>query len=296
MVQIDALTGVILATYTTGGVFLMVSDGSNIWGTRFIDATVRKTRISDGANLGVFALPSAGYTEGIAFDGANIWACTDVGVFKLALDGTIVGQFHAGTDSFLACLFDGVNIWCIQNVDNFIHRFALDGTLLNSFPCGGTGGQQISFDGTFLWIGNITANTVTKMALDGTIIGSYPTGSIPDGVAFDGTNIWVVNQNDGTVTVFDPATGTVLGTSPFVTAGPEFLAYGGSSASGMWASGIPFSGPGSFAIRFGPASAPLPPSMILDPSSPPAYVLPFCVADSRCEYQSNFGKKKVFSQ
>lgn len=244
-VQMNPLSGAVIATYPTGayaGGFAMVSDGANIWSTKFVVGdTVSYAPIATGAVAGTPALGTGSEAEGLCFDGINIWvsaASGGGGVTKItAVTGAVVGTYYdsgASSPQVVDVCFDGANIWATVNVYNQVSVFnaATGAVAMGPFACGGSG-YGICFDGTYIWVTNSAANTVTKMlASSGAIIASYATGNGPGGVAFDGTYIWVVNTTDNTVTVLVAATGALAATSAAVLNQANWIVWGG--ASGMW--------------------------------------------------------------
>jgi hypothetical protein len=82
-------------------------------------ANITKYRPSDGASQGSF--PVGNQSQGVAFDGANVWITSynDSTVTKLrATDGAFQRTFIVGSTPW-GIAFDGANMWVAnQNINN----------------------------------------------------------------------------------------------------------------------------------------------------------------------------------
>jgi YVTN family beta-propeller protein len=140
-------------------------------------------------------------SNGVAFDGTNIWVANGSGsVTKLlASTGAVVGTYTVGTGPN-GVAFDGTNIWVTnQGSSNVTKLLASTGAVVGTYTVGSSP-EGVAFDGTNIWVANVGGNTVTKLlASTGAVVGTYTVGSEPAGVAFDGTNIWVATDS-GSVT------------------------------------------------------------------------------------------------
>jgi hypothetical protein len=187
----------------------LVFDGANIW----VGAhNIVKLRASDGANLGSFDIGNTGTnpSQGIAFDGTNIWAANtgtnsapQHTVTKLSPSGQILGTFTVGSAPE-AMAFDGFSIWVSNNNSGTVSQLrASDGATLGTFTVG-TLPNGIGFDGANIWVANSASNSVSRIRVNpfgaGPRLQTFPVGSFPvNGVAFDGANVWVTNGNSATV-------------------------------------------------------------------------------------------------
>ena len=205
-------------------------DGSSVWVAHWDDNSVTKMRASDGAVLGIFAVPGTPYA--LAFDGANIWATLWNGpngpagsVVKLrASDGLFLGNFPVGS-SPPAIAFDGLYVW-VANGGSNVTKLASDGSIVVTVPVG-PDPEAVLFDGANIWVLNRGDNTVTKLSADGNKIGTYPVAPSSQAMTFDGSNIWVASF-DGTITELRASDGTQVGTYN-VTYGATAMAFDGSN-------------------------------------------------------------------
>ncbi len=205
-------------------------DGSSMWVTHWDDNSVTKLRASDGAVLGIFAVPGTPYA--IAFDGANIWATLWNGpngpagsVVKLrASDGTLLGNFPVGP-SPAAIVFDGSYLW-VANGGFKVSKLDLGGNVVGNFSVG-QDPEGLVFDGANVWSLNRVDSTVTKLGTDGTIIGTYQVPQFPQAITFDGSNVWIAAQ-DGTITELRARDGAPVGTFS-VANGATALLFDGSN-------------------------------------------------------------------
>src|SRR4029077_9341679 len=107
-------------------------------------------------------------------------------------------------------------------------RWYDSGTTFASFAVGTTP-KGIAFDGTSLWVANSGSNNVTKLdPATGSVLHTTPVGTSPSALAFDGTRIWVANSGSNTVTRVNAATGTATGTFAVGT-NPSALAFDGTN-------------------------------------------------------------------
>lgn len=208
--KIRPTDGSVLGSFPVGSCSTaLVFDGANIW----VGAhNIVKVRASDGAILGSFDIGNTGSnsSQGIAFDGTNIWA-SNTGtnsapqqtVTKLSRDGHILGVFNVGSAPE-AMAFDGFSIWVSNNNSGTVSQLrASDGLTLGTFTVG-TLPNGIGFDGANIWVANSASNSVTRIRVSPLGVGprsqTFAVGSFPvNGVAFDGANVWVTNGSSATV-------------------------------------------------------------------------------------------------
>jgi hypothetical protein len=112
-------------TFNVGsGPFGIAFDGANMWIPNNSSGSVTKLRAKDGANLGTFSL-GGDSPWAVAFDGEDIWVTGTPDVFELrASDGAILDKFHDPPGSFTeGVAFDGANIWLALPYDNALGKF-----------------------------------------------------------------------------------------------------------------------------------------------------------------------------
>ena len=171
--------------------------------------------------------------QGIAFDGANIWAANggtgDISVLR-ASDGFRVMTVKVGSNP-TSVTFDGVHMW-VTNFDESTLSVvrAADGSHVMT-TTGGLNPAGGAFDGTYIWVtnyGNATINAIDPG--NGAKVMTRTVGPNPTFIAFDGTNIWVANHASNSVNVFRAVDGTPRMTLT-VGSHPDGLAFDGRN---MW--------------------------------------------------------------
>ena len=114
--------GTIVGSYPVGlQPWGVAFDGANIWVANMGAGTVSKLRASDGENLGTINVNSGGVLY-VAFAGENMWVSARNGlVYELRdKDGAQLGSFSPG-DEGLA--FDGANIWAAGFAGSEVTKF-----------------------------------------------------------------------------------------------------------------------------------------------------------------------------
>ena len=223
-------------------------------------------------------------TQGIAFDGANMWVgCQfDNKVVKVrANDGVVLGKFVlANSPNGIA--FDGSNIWVVNGGDVSKLQTS-DGKILATFPVG-TDPADVTFDGSYIWVSNTLSDNVMKLRVsDGKVVGTFPVqrpfriavagpnvwvsssaGSViklrardgkqlgsfpmclPGSLAFDGVNMWIANGECDTVTKLRESDGKTLGTFDSGGIGPIGIAF---DSQYIWVANNGLSGRGYFVVK-----------------------------------------------
>ena len=116
--------------------------------------------------------------------------------------------------------WDGTNIWSHEYFSGMIYKLDPDtGDVLTSF-LGPTKGHDLAWDGNYLWIDGITDineqgsdNTIYQIDTSGNIMNSFAEPSVGSmGLTYDGTNLWSTfpDGNDEIIKI-DPSTGNELG-------------------------------------------------------------------------------------
>jgi DNA-binding beta-propeller fold protein YncE len=211
----------------------MAFDGANMWVTNAQSNTISKFRVSDGANLGNFALGHP--AQLLAFDGASIWASDGVTnkITKIRpSDGAILFD-HAvsSTGGLIGMAFDGVSMWIASSGGIIDQLRVSDGATLSAWYIYCQPGS-LAFDGVNIWAVCPTSNQVAKQPVAGGNFSLQNVGNWPLYLAFDGTSMWVAN-NSGATTIqkLRLSDMAILGTYS-VGAAPTGIALDGVS---MWA-------------------------------------------------------------
>jgi DNA-binding beta-propeller fold protein YncE len=131
--------------------------------------------------------------------------------------------FGIGSSNGVA--FDGANMWVANGLTDTVTELqAATGKVLGTYAVG-LYPTAVAFDGANIWVANNQSNSVSKLeASSGNVVGTYTVGTLPVALAFDGGNIWVANSNGDAVTKIQAATGSVVGTY-HAGANPSGLAF-----------------------------------------------------------------------
>ena len=188
------------------------------------------------------SFPVAVSSEGIAFDGDNLWVTeysnADVRVFR-ARDGLAVATYTVALPAASphGIAFDGINMWIANSESggNTVSVLRASTGALVMTATVNYDPQAVVFDGAQIWVANFgdgAGNTVSVLdASTGATIRTITVGFSPRALAFDGQKVWVANDQDGTLSVLDALTGASVVTIT-LTPGLRGLAFDGEK---MWA-------------------------------------------------------------
>lgn len=147
------------------------------------------------------------YTNGIAFDGTDMWVpnyrtspSTLGAVSKISPTGTVTNY----TTGVLAAqagaiAFDNTDMWFTYYNSANVGKITSAGTVTNYGIT--AAGASIAFDGTDMWVTRNSGSSVYRINSSGTVINTYTVAGLCSyvrGIAFDGTNMWVLSYDSGT--------------------------------------------------------------------------------------------------
>jgi hypothetical protein len=195
---------VTVVTSTLGGTpHGITADESFIWIATF-NSSVSRFNPANGS-VTTFSPAGLNLTEGILYDGSNIWV-TNVGngtLKKLDSDGNVMQTIVVDEQPEFP-IFDGTNIWVPNRVSNSVTvvrvKDSQGNPLAQAFVLATLTGNGLNlpycaaFDGQRILVTNFDGDTVSLWkATDLTPLGSFsaPSGSSPFGACSDGINFWV---------------------------------------------------------------------------------------------------------
>ena len=216
--KLNGSTGATMGTYVVrhfpqgiaadGNGFVWVATGTG----------VTKLSISNGAEIGYYAI-GANNSNYIAVDSArNLWVSNDDGrVYKLtSSNGSIIGSYYAGESLRGVAVDADGNIWAVKysNPGSVFKLNGSTGAIIVEYAVWGYP-QSVAVDGNGnAWVGVGGGSVISKFSVStGTLLGEYYSLN-PEGVAIDGYgNVWVANRNssESTVSKFDSSTGDLIG-------------------------------------------------------------------------------------
>jgi hypothetical protein len=164
--------------FVTGVQGLLVIDPSQPGG---IDATIVPTQ------------PQVGGVS-LGFDGARIWiAGGSVSIVKPAAAFPWTAETHStGFVNATGVLFDGTNIWILDQGDNSIKRVDSNGGVVQSIAVSNIG--RAVFDGANIWVPGSNSVTVLRAATGAVLATLTGNGlNTPTAIAFDGQRVLVTS-------------------------------------------------------------------------------------------------------
>jgi hypothetical protein len=162
----------------------------------------------------------------VAFDGARVWTANEQGapgsVSIVTLNPVTVTTVSTGFFQPIGILYDGTNIWVVDNGDNKLKKLDSNGNILLSANLGSTPRNPV-YDGTNIWVPNVGSNSITVVrASSGAVLATLTGNGMnqPIAMAFDGERILVVNNNGNSVSLWKASDLTPLGNVSTGSAGP----------------------------------------------------------------------------
>ncbi len=94
-------------------------------------------------------------------------------------------------------VFDGENIWSVNQFDHNATRLSLDGESIGTYSVSALS-RTLAFDGERVWTSGCWETLLYRLDVDGNTIDHVETvGSGPIVPFFDGEHIWTANSMDG---------------------------------------------------------------------------------------------------
>ena len=114
--------------------------GNSLWAGTY-EGYIFNIDASTGATNSFFQVQNSSFT-GVAFDGTNLWATGGLAgndnIYRLALDGTLLGTIHTGYNDGMGIGYLGSsNSFFVGYVDGTVREFDMSGALLSSFVADG---------------------------------------------------------------------------------------------------------------------------------------------------------------
>jgi DNA-binding beta-propeller fold protein YncE len=165
-----------------------------------------------------FNAPS-NYTDGMAWDGSNLWLSCDglQRIWKLDTLGNVLDSIPSPGPIPTGLTWDGQYLWCANHIPSRIYKVdPTTGSIIDSIPAPGSGNscEGLAWMNDTLWNANWSDDSI--WALDPT------TGNVwnqfagqagdPTGLTWDWHDNCLWNSDYGTDLIYklDPATGTVI--------------------------------------------------------------------------------------
>ncbi len=191
-------------------------------------------------------------TEGVAFDGSNVWTANQSGSVSLITPQSpyTVTTVGTGFSSPYGILYDGANIWVTDRGVNKLFKLDAGGTIVQTVAVGASPDAPV-FDGSNLWVPNFSDNSLTVVqASSGNVVATITADANnrlngPTAASFDGERILVTNQTGNSVSVFKAADLSFVANVPTGTGSIPFGAC--SDGVNFW---VPLSGTAAALLRF----------------------------------------------
>jgi DNA-binding beta-propeller fold protein YncE len=194
---------------------------------------------TSAASTATFVTDIGSNPVALAFDGEFIWCTNFLGnIYRIEFDpDPVVVTVDPGLGIPTGLIYDGANIWVIDQGDNKIKKLNGGGTMVLQDAAIGSSAQQPVFDGTNIWVPNFNNDTVTVIrastgAVMATLTGNGLNG--PGQAAFDGERILVINKDGHSVSLWKASDLTPLGNFSTGTTS------GGSSPAAVCSDGLYF--------------------------------------------------------
>jgi hypothetical protein len=220
-------------TTVGSNLFLVESDGADLWVANGGDATVSRVRASDGKLLetrtgatnafGVLAAKGLIFVTGTHSPGKLYQ------IDPTQPPGAVTTLTSTLGNSPLGIAFDGARIWTANNGGS-VSIVTLSPLSVTTVTAGFSMPRGILYDGANMWVTDrgTFPGKLFKLDSNGAIIQTVTVGDNPQIPVFDGTNIWAPNYDSHTVTVVRASTGAVLATlSGNGLSGPITAAFDG---------------------------------------------------------------------
>src|SRR5262249_25052162 len=140
-----------------------------------------------------------GNTRGLAYDGARIWAGNTNSVSLITPGATIpwtVTTVTTGFGTVLVLLYDGSNIWAVDNSFQAIRKLDAAGAILQTVTVGSAPAYPV-FDGSNIWVPSIGGTSVAVIrASTGAVLATLTGNGLdqPIVAAFDGQRVLITNN------------------------------------------------------------------------------------------------------
>jgi DNA-binding beta-propeller fold protein YncE len=200
------------------------------------ETPVNSAPLDTGDVVFQFNAPS-GETDGMAWDGTNLWlGCDGLDrIWKVDTLGTILDSIPAPTFTATGLTWDGQYLWCADGLTLRIYKMdPATGDLLDSIPHPGTFGscEGLAWMNDTLWNTNWVDNIIWEIdPATGNVWGQFPAqGNGSTGLTWDWVDnaLWNSDQNTDLIYKLDPATGTVITSFPAPDPIVQDLAFDGN--------------------------------------------------------------------
>ena len=226
--RVRASDGKLLETWT-GATFaagvLIAIDGVFVTGGTSPGRLYRIVSSQPAGSVTTVASILGDMTGGLAFDGARIWTAafgSTTGSVSIVTPGPsipwTVTTVTTGFANPLDVLYDGSNIWVLDNSANALRRVDSAGAVLQTVTVGSNPSRPV-FDGSNIWVPNNFSSSVSVIrAATGTVLATLTGNGLngPIETAFDGQRVLVTNNKPGadSVSLFKAADFSIVGVFP----------------------------------------------------------------------------------
>jgi YVTN family beta-propeller protein len=225
LARLDARSGAIVATATTGGLGAIADAGGALWladpvGNALLRADAGSGRVVD-------RVPLAAQPGAVATGDGDVWVAETGGTslqHVAAATDTVTQSVSLPSTPGGLCLCAGA-LWVTAPGNRSLTELnARTGTVRRTVRLAISPTELVAAAGA-LWVSDYDAGTITQVdPRSGSAVGTVHVGQGPDALTVGGGAVWVANRLDGTVSRIDPSHATVAAT---IAAGgaPTALAY-----------------------------------------------------------------------
>ena len=179
------------------------------------------------------------YIRGIAFDGARIWTCGLDGLVSIVTPGSSLPWTvtNVTLGSRLAGIpYDGANVWVADHENDSLKKLDSSGKVVQVVSVSAGPGTP-TFDGTNIWVPTDKTFAVTVVrASTGEVLTTLSGNGLntPSAASFDGQRVLVTNPFGNSVSLWNAADLSPLGSISFAVASYPF--YACSDGLNFWIS------------------------------------------------------------
>ncbi len=154
-----------------------------------------------------------GTPDGIAWDGEALYVAvadspTDT-IYKLDLQGNILGFFRSPATQTMGLAFDGQNLWVLDYAQRLVFQVDRSGQVIKSISAPCAEPQGLTYDGQYLWtFTNKIQGKAYQFDTSGNTVHTIQTIGV-SGLAWDGKYLWT-NGGPDELAQIDPLNGRLI--------------------------------------------------------------------------------------
>lgn len=168
--------------------------------------------------------------DGIAWDGEALYVAivdspTDT-IYRLDLQGNILGSFRSPATQTMGLAFDGQNLWVLDYAQQLVFQVDRSGQIIKSIPAPCAEPQGLTYDGKYLWtLTNKVRGKAYQFDTSGNTLHTIEGTNGLSGLAWDGKYLWVNYGVPEEIAQIDPSDGRTIRTITASGVMTQYLAW-----------------------------------------------------------------------